>query len=91
MLRSLLRTAITTKLLPLRFFTTSAPSSANSTPTASRVQPWPEKLNEMEDGRGIWNAWCGENDDQLPHAITKARSRALLRRFDRNSKRARSR
>lgn len=42
-----------------------------------------EKLNEMEDGHGIWNAWCGENDDQYPHAITQGEIAALLRRFDR--------
>jgi hypothetical protein len=43
-----------------------------------------EMLNEMEDGHGIWNAWRGENDDQMPHAISQGEIAMLLRRFDRN-------
>jgi hypothetical protein len=42
-----------------------------------------QKLNEMEDGVGIWNAWRGENNDQLPHAITQGETAALFRKFDR--------
>ena len=41
-------------------------------------------LNELEDGHGIWNAWRGENDDQMPHAITQGEIAMLLRRFDRD-------
>jgi hypothetical protein len=43
-----------------------------------------EMLNGMEDGYGIWNAWCGENDDRPPHAINQGEIATLLRRFDRN-------
>ena len=43
-----------------------------------------EMLNEMEDGRGIWSAWRGENDDQSPHTISQGEIATLLRRFDRN-------
>jgi Protein of unknown function (DUF3631) len=43
-----------------------------------------EKLNELEDGAGIWNAYRGENDDLAPHPITPGEVAALLRKFDRN-------
>ena len=43
-----------------------------------------EELNEMEDGRGIWSAWRGENDDQAPHQISQGEIATLLRRFDRD-------
>ena len=32
---------------------------------------------------GIWTAWCGDNDDQAPHAITQGEIATLLRRFSR--------
>jgi hypothetical protein len=42
-----------------------------------------EKLLEMEDGVGIWNAYRGEADDQSPHEITQGEVATLFRRFDR--------
>ena len=42
-----------------------------------------DALHELEDGLGIWSAWCGESDDQSPHAITQGEIATLLRRFDR--------
>jgi hypothetical protein len=41
-------------------------------------------LCELEEGVGIWSAWRGEADDQVPHAITQGGVAVLLRRFDRN-------
>jgi hypothetical protein len=41
-------------------------------------------LCELEEGVGIWSAWRGEADDQVPHPITQGGVAALLRRFDRN-------
>jgi Protein of unknown function (DUF3631) len=41
------------------------------------------ELHQLEDGMGIWTAWCGVNDDQAPHAITQGEIAALLRRFSR--------
>jgi hypothetical protein len=43
-----------------------------------------EKLRELDDGMGIWDAWRGENDDRAPHPITAGEVAAMLRRFDRN-------
>jgi hypothetical protein len=43
-----------------------------------------EKLRELDDGMGIWDAWRGENDDRSPHPITAGEIATMLRRFDRN-------
>jgi hypothetical protein len=40
-------------------------------------------LHQLEDGSGIWSAWCGEHDDQAPHPITQGEIALLLRRFSR--------
>ena len=42
-----------------------------------------QELHQLEDGVGIWSAWCGDNDDQAPHAITQGEIAHLLRRFNR--------
>ena len=42
-----------------------------------------QELHQLEDGRGIWSSWCGDNDDQAPHAITQGEIATLLRRFSR--------
>jgi hypothetical protein len=42
-----------------------------------------EKLLEMDDGVGIWDAYRGEADDQSPHRITQGEVATLFRRFDR--------
>ena len=44
-----------------------------------------QELHQLEDGRGIWTAWCGDNDDQAPHAISQGEIATLLRRFSRKS------
>ena len=48
-----------------------------------------QELHQLEDGMGIWTAWCGDNDDQAPHAITQGEIAALLRRFSRTELRPR--
>ena len=40
-----------------------------------------QALHQLEDGMGIWSAWCGDNDDQSPHAISQGEIASLLRRF----------
>jgi hypothetical protein len=47
------------------------------------------ELHALEDGAGIWTAWCGDHDDQAPHAITQGEIAALLRRFSRTELRPR--
>jgi Protein of unknown function (DUF3631) len=42
------------------------------------------ELHQLEDGEGIWSAWCGINDDQAPHPISQGEVAALLRRFSRD-------
>jgi hypothetical protein len=41
------------------------------------------RLHELEDGVGVWTAWCGDNDDRPPHNITQGEVATLYRRFDR--------
>jgi hypothetical protein len=48
-----------------------------------------QELHQLEDGMGIWTAWCGDNDDQAPHAITQGEIATLLRRFSRTELRPR--
>jgi hypothetical protein len=48
-----------------------------------------QQLHQLEDGMGIWNAWCGDNDDQAPHAISQGEIATLLRRFSRTELRPR--
>jgi Protein of unknown function (DUF3631) len=48
-----------------------------------------QALHQLEDGMGIWSAWCGDNDDQAPHAITQGEIATLLRRFSRTELRPR--
>src|SRR5262249_5090182 len=48
-----------------------------------------QELHQLEDGMGIWSSWCGENDDQAPHAITHGEVAKMLRRFSRTELRAR--
>lgn len=47
------------------------------------------QLHELEDGMGIWTAWCGDNDDQAPHTTTQGEIAMLLRRFSRTELRPR--
>jgi hypothetical protein len=49
-----------------------------------------QELHQLEDGMGIWSAWCGENDDQAPHAISQGEVAALLKRFHRTQLRPRT-
>jgi hypothetical protein len=42
-----------------------------------------QELHQLEDGMGIWTAWCGENDDQAPHPLTQGEMATLYRRFSR--------
>jgi Protein of unknown function (DUF3631) len=49
-----------------------------------------QELHQLEDGVGIWSAWCGDNDDQAPHAISQGEIATLLRRFSRTELRPRS-
>ena len=41
------------------------------------------ELHQLEDGMGVWSAWCGEHDDQAPHPISQGEIAILLRRFSR--------
>jgi hypothetical protein len=47
-----------------------------------------QELHQLEDGMGIWSSWCGENDDQAPHAISQGEIATMLRRFSRTELRA---
>ena len=48
-----------------------------------------QELHQLEDGMGIWTAWCGDNDDQASHAISQGEIATLLRRFSRTELRPR--